>query len=92
MAVKRAPRPAPGRHFAIRLQCKLAPAGQSRRVYLVCGPAGPVAAVSGGPSGVDELLAAGFARCPVEWHVATDWESLRQALGLLPAIAKRRKG
>jgi hypothetical protein len=77
------------KRWAIRLACRLAPAGRPARVYLVCGPDGPLAAVVGGDTGEDELAAAGFANCSVAWELTVPYEMIRIARGLLPRLAKR---
>ncbi|HUX77934.1 MAG TPA: hypothetical protein VMY40_14980 [Anaerolineae bacterium] len=58
-------------------------------MYLVSSAAKPVAAVVGGNTGEDELAAAGFSLCPVEWDLMVEYSEIRQALALLPHMAKK---
>lgn len=85
-AKSRATRPGPKR-FAIRLAASAVPVGSPARVYLICGPDGPVAAVPGGNTGEEEIAAAGFSNCRVVWDMAAPWNTLRVALALLPRVA-----
>lgn len=55
--------------FALHLKTKNDTNGNPRRIYLVCSPHGPVAAVDEGYSGVGALREAGFDPCPVVWDI-----------------------
>jgi hypothetical protein len=90
---KKAPSRSGPRHFAIRLaaQKDIAPAGKPRRAYLICNARGPVACVAGNDTGEEDIAAAGFASCPVQWDLVVPYEMIRIALAILPALARKVK-
>jgi len=74
--------------FAIHLKAKNSPSGNPRRVYLICGPHGPVAAVDEGYSGIGAIREAGF-DAPEVWGVEITPGEYRRVLKEFPVTRRR---
>jgi len=65
--------------------------GNPRRLYLVCGPHGPIAAVDEGYSGIGAIREAGFT-APEVWNIEVSAKEYRRLKKQLPSrkTGKRR--
>lgn len=73
--------------FAIHLNAKNDPSGNPRRVYLICGPHGPVAAVDEGYAGRGAIREAGF-EAPEVWNLDITPGEYRRVLRQLGASTR----
>lgn len=71
--------------FSIHIIAPNDPNGNPRRLYLVCGPHGPLAAVDEGYSGFRAIAEAGFPNAPEVWNIEVSASEYKRLKKQLPA-------